>query len=132
MVSQAAGATSRLLPDYQEPQRSHILDLLFKPGLGASLHVLKVEIGGDAESTEGTEASHMHREDDADYHRGYEWWLMREAKARNPSIKVAADRRGHGSQQQPRPGHSLSPQPPCCVCWSSAVRPGLGLSRLGG
>jgi hypothetical protein len=82
------GATSRLLPDYIEPQRSDILDYLFTPGLGASLHILKVEIGGDAESTEGTEASHMHSADDLNFHRGYEWWLMREAKRRNPDIKL--------------------------------------------
>ena len=82
------GATSRLLPDYIEPYRSDILDYLFSPGVGASLHILKVEIGGDAESTEGTEASHMHAADDENYHRGYEWWLMAEAKRRNPNIKV--------------------------------------------
>ena len=82
------GATSRLLPDYIEPQRSDILDYLFTPGLGASLHILKVEIGGDTESTEGTEASHMHTAEDENYQRGYEWWLMKEAKKRNPDIKV--------------------------------------------
>ena len=86
------GATSRLLPDYIEPQRSDILDFLFTPGLGASLHILKVEIGGDTESTEGTEASHMHAADDQNYHRGYEWWLMKEAKRRNPDIKVSPAR----------------------------------------
>lgn len=47
------GATSVLLRDYPEPQRSTILDLLFKPNFGASLHILKVEIGGDAQSTDG-------------------------------------------------------------------------------
>ncbi len=40
------GATSRLLPDYPEKQKAEILDLLFKPNYGASLHTLKVEIGG--------------------------------------------------------------------------------------
>jgi galactosylceramidase len=45
------GATSVLLRDYPEPQRSQILDYLFKPNFGASLHTLKVEIGGDAQST---------------------------------------------------------------------------------
>lgn len=30
--------------------------------------------------TDGTEASHMHNEDDESYTRGYEWWLMVEAK----------------------------------------------------
>lgn len=38
----SAGASSRLLWDYDEPYRSHILDYLFKPGFGASLHMLKV------------------------------------------------------------------------------------------
>ncbi len=39
------GATSRLLIDYREPQRSQILDYLFTPNYGASLQILKVEIG---------------------------------------------------------------------------------------
>ena len=39
------GATSVLLPAYPEPQKSQILDYLFKPNFGASLHLLKVEIG---------------------------------------------------------------------------------------
>ena len=76
----------RLLPDYPEKQRSEILDFLFKPNFGASLHMLKVEIGGDSQSTDGTESSHMHSADDLDYERGYEWWLMSEAKKRNPDI----------------------------------------------
>jgi len=33
----SAGASSKLLIDYPEPQRSQILDLLFRPGFGASL-----------------------------------------------------------------------------------------------
>ncbi|XP_061890718.1 galactocerebrosidase isoform X1 [Entelurus aequoreus] len=82
------GATSRLLVNYAEPYRSHILDYLFKPDFGASLHMLKVEIGGDAQTTDGTEASHMHHEDDENYFRGYEWWLMKEAKKRNPNITL--------------------------------------------
>ncbi|XP_005483199.3 galactocerebrosidase isoform X1 [Zonotrichia albicollis] len=82
------GATSRLLVNYPEPYRSEILDYLFKPNFGASLHILKVEIGGDAQSTDGTEPSHMHYENDENYFRGYEWWLMKEAKKRNPKIKL--------------------------------------------
>jgi hypothetical protein len=84
----SAGASSRLLIDYPEPQRAEILDYLFKPGFGASLDVLKLEIGGDTQSTDGTEASHMHARGDLNCNRGYEGWLAREAKARNPSIKV--------------------------------------------
>eukprot|EP01060_Flectonema_neradi_P019629 TRINITY_DN2686_c0_g1_i1.p1 TRINITY_DN2686_c0_g1~~TRINITY_DN2686_c0_g1_i1.p1 ORF type:complete len:815 (+),score=136.15 TRINITY_DN2686_c0_g1_i1:200-2644(+) len=82
------GATSRLLVDYQEPQRSQVLDYLFKPNFGANLQILKVEIGGDSLSGDGTEPSHMHSKDDYDVTRGYEWWLMVEAKKRNPSIKL--------------------------------------------
>ena len=53
----SAGGTSRLLIEYPEPQRSEILDYLFKPGFGSSLAVLKLEIGGDTQSTDGTETS---------------------------------------------------------------------------
>ncbi|GFS20696.1 galactocerebrosidase [Elysia marginata] len=49
------GATSKLLVNYPEKYRSEILDFLFKPNFGASLQILKVEIGGDVQSTgEGT------------------------------------------------------------------------------
>ncbi|XP_030069927.1 galactocerebrosidase isoform X2 [Microcaecilia unicolor] len=82
------GATSRLLVNYPEPYRTQILDYLFKPNFGASLHILKVEIGGDAQTTDGTEPSHMHYEDDENFFRGYEWWLMKEAKKRNPNITL--------------------------------------------
>jgi Glycosyl hydrolase family 59/F5/8 type C domain/Galactocerebrosidase, C-terminal lectin domain len=82
----SAGASSRLLFDYPEPQRSEILDDLFKPRYGASLQHLKVEIGGDVNSTDGVEPSHMHSRNDENYTRGYEWWLMKEAKKRNPDI----------------------------------------------
>ncbi|KAJ8792121.1 hypothetical protein J1605_019972 [Eschrichtius robustus] len=59
-----------------------------KPNFGASLHILKVEIGGDGQTTDGTEPSHMHYELDENYFRGYEWWLMKEAKKRNPNITL--------------------------------------------
>ncbi len=84
------GGNSRLLIDYAEPYRSQILDYLFKPHYGASLQILKVEIGADMDSTDGAESSHMHTATDENYHRGYEWWLMEQAKARNPRIKLAA------------------------------------------
>ncbi|XP_012682078.1 galactocerebrosidase-like [Clupea harengus] len=82
------GATTRLLVNYEEPYRNQILDYLFKPDFGASLQILKVEIGGDAQTTDGTEPSHMHYEGDENYFRGYEWWLMKEAKKRNPDITL--------------------------------------------
>lgn len=80
------GATSVFLPSYPQKQRDEILDYLFKPNFGASLHILKVEIGGDAQSTDGAESSHMHNPWEENYERGYEWWLMAEAKKRNPDI----------------------------------------------
>jgi galactosylceramidase len=88
----SAGASSRLLIDYPEPQRSEILDFLFKPKFGASLQHLKVEIGGDVNSTDGTEPSIARTREEfmnpkpEYFHRGYEWWLMKEAKKRNPDI----------------------------------------------
>src|SRR5690606_36668355 len=86
----SAGASSRLLIDYPEPERSQILDYLFKPNYGASLQILKVEIGGDMNSTSGSEPSHMRTPDDRNPDRGYEWWLMKEAKARDPRIQLGA------------------------------------------
>src|SRR5438270_10058430 len=82
----SAGASSRLLIDYPEPYRSQILDYLFKPNYGASLQHLKVEVGGDVNSTDGSEPSHMRSPSDHNYTRGYEWWLMQEAVKRNPDI----------------------------------------------
>ncbi len=82
------GGNSRLLIDYPEPYRTQILDYLFKPNYGANLHILKVEVGGDTNSTDGSEPSFMHTPTDTNFNRGYEWWLMTEAKARNPNIKL--------------------------------------------
>ena len=82
------GGNSRLLIDYPEPQRGQILDYLFKPGYGAALQILKAEIGGDTNSTSGAEPSHAHFRGDLDCDRGYEWWIMEQAKARNPGIKL--------------------------------------------
>jgi O-glycosyl hydrolase len=84
------GGNSRLLIDYPEPYRSQMLDYLFKPNYGASMQILKVEIGADMDSTDGAESSHMHTRSDENYQRGYEWWLMEQAKARNPQIKLVA------------------------------------------
>lgn len=84
----SAGASSRLLYDYPEPQRSQVLDYLFKPHYGASLQHFKVEIGSDVNSTDGSEPSHMRTRTDHNYTRGYEWWLMKEARKRNPHIDL--------------------------------------------
>jgi galactosylceramidase len=91
----SAGASSRLLCDYPEPQRSEVLDYLFKPNFGAAQQLLKVEIGGGGNSTDGSEPCHARTLDEYEhpkpefFKRGYEWWLMAEAKKRNPEIKLA-------------------------------------------
>lgn len=90
----SAGASSRLLIDYPEPYRSDILDYLFKSNFGASIYELKVETGGDINSTDGSELSFAHTREEflhpkkEYFNRGYEWWLIKEAKKRNPDIKV--------------------------------------------
>ncbi len=88
----SAGASSRLLIDYPEPARSNILDWLFLPKYGAGFQHLKVEVGGEINSTDGTEPTHARSREELDtprreyFERGYEWWLMKEAKKRNPQI----------------------------------------------
>jgi len=82
------GGNSRLLTDYPAADQQQILDYLFKPDYGASLQILKVEIGGDTNSTDGSESSSEHTSGATNCNNGYEWWLMEQAKALNPSIKL--------------------------------------------
>ena len=81
------GGNSRLLTDYPAAQQQQILDYLFKPDYGADLQILKVEIGGDTNSTDGSESSIEHTAGSVNCNNGYEWWLMEQAKALNPNIK---------------------------------------------
>lgn len=86
MIS-GGGGNTKLLIDYPEPYRSDILDYLFKPNFGASFQELKIEIGGDINSTSGTEPSHARtRAENANPNmtRGYETWLINEAKSETP------------------------------------------------
>lgn len=46
---------------------------------------------------DATEASHMHNSWDEDYNRGYEWWMMAEAKKVH---RIKAESR---SSDDPRP-----------------------------
>jgi hypothetical protein len=82
------GGNTRLLTDYPAAQQQQILDYLFKPGYGADLQILKVEIGGDTNSTDGSESSIEHASGSINCGAGYEWWLMEQAKALNPGIKL--------------------------------------------
>ena len=88
-VGGISSSSSRLIYDYPEPERGQILDYLFKPGYGAGLQILKVEIGGDANSTVTAEPSHERKRGAIDCDRGIEWWMMQQAKRRNPDIKLA-------------------------------------------
>ena len=82
------GGNSRLLTDYPAAQQQQILDYLFKPDYGADLQILKVEVGGDTNSTDGSESSIEHTSGAINCSSGYEWWLMEQAKALNPTIKL--------------------------------------------
>ena len=84
------GGNSVLLAGYPAAQQQQIYDYLFKPGYGADLQILKVEIGGDTNSTDGSESSIEHARGTVNCNAGYEWQLMEAAKARNPNIKLYA------------------------------------------
>jgi len=84
----SAGASTRNLADYPGKQMSEVMDYMFKPKFGAGLQHLKVEIGGGENSTCGSEPTHaLTREELANpVPRGYEFWLMAEARKRNPKV----------------------------------------------
>lgn len=84
------GATSVLLKDYPEPQRSQIMDMVYKPMFGASVSAILVEVPGDGNSTQGSMPSHSHYRGDNNFMRGYIWWVMREAQQRNPMLALDA------------------------------------------
>src|SRR5581483_3816343 len=60
----------------------------FKPGYGASLQVLKLEIGGDGNSTDGSEASIEHARGRIDCDAGYELGIAQRAVAINPNLEL--------------------------------------------
>jgi hypothetical protein len=82
------GGNSRLLIDYPSQQQSDILDYLFKPGCGACIQLMKIEIGGGANSTAGAEPTIEPTKGNINCNCGYEFWLMKQAKERNPNIKL--------------------------------------------
>jgi len=84
------GATSVLLKDYPEPQRSQIMDMVYRPMFGASVSALLVEVPGDGNSTQGSMPSHSHYRGDANFLRGYMWWVMQEARRRNAALSLDA------------------------------------------
>ena len=85
------GNTSRLLADYPPAQREQVLDQLFRPRYGASLQLLKVEIGADTDSTEGAQPSVEREPGRVECSRDAgNWAIMHAARARNPAITLVA------------------------------------------
>jgi galactosylceramidase len=83
----------RQLMHYPKEIQEDILDLCFKPNFGMGITHLKVEIGGDNNSTAAVEPSFAHsREEMANpnFRRGGLYWLMRMARDRNPGIELGA------------------------------------------
>jgi len=81
----------KLFYDYPEKQRNELLDYLFLPGYGAALQILKVEIGYDGNNTATAWPAHRRSlSEPPNYTRGFVWWLMKEAKKRNPDIILSA------------------------------------------
>ena len=137
------GATSTFLQSYPAAQRAHVLDALFKPGAGASLNLLKVEIASDDQTTDGCEAGHWRRQHEpVNCTRGYEWALMKQAVARNPDIKLyglpwtwagwlgfnTTDKYG-----KPSPYTNVSASAEYITAWATCARDahGLNISYLG-
>ena len=84
------GGNARYLMDYPEPERGQILDYLFKPGYGASLQLLKLEIGGGAGSSDGSEPSIEPVQGQINCNAGYELSIAAQAVARNPASRCTA------------------------------------------
>ncbi|MBA4493321.1 hypothetical protein ACFO25_06370 [Paenactinomyces guangxiensis] len=90
----SSSGSTKLLMDYPEKQRQDIIDFLFKPNFGAGLNHYKMEIGSDANSSSGTEPSHMRSKTDFDITRGAGLWLAQKAKKANPDLLLDALRWG--------------------------------------
>src|SRR5215813_5925581 len=82
------GGNARYLEDYPAAQQSQILDYLFKPRYGASLQLLKLEIGGDGNSSDGAEPSIEHTAGNVNCDAGYEFAIAKQAITRNPHLKL--------------------------------------------
>ncbi len=78
------GDNDRYLADYPAAERTAILDDLFKPDYGASLQLLKVEIGGD----DGGEASVESARGKIHCNAGYGLSIARQAVAIDPHLRL--------------------------------------------
>jgi galactosylceramidase len=91
--SAPATAMERQLMHYPEPIQKEILDLMFTPNFGMALTHLKVEVGGDNNSTAAVEPSFAHTWEEMatpNFRRGGNYWLMRQARDRNSGIELGS------------------------------------------
>lgn len=90
--------TSNLLIDYKEENPKEyweMMNMLFNTETGAGLSHVKVELGGDVNSSSGTEPATMRYEDEeANVRRGAGWVFAADALSINPNITVEALRWG--------------------------------------
>jgi hypothetical protein len=84
------GGNARLLADYPAAVRNEIYNYLFRPGYGASLQLLKLEIGSGANSSDGAEPSVEPAEGQVNCNVGYEWQVAEAAVKLDPSIQLVA------------------------------------------
>lgn len=107
--------TSRLLMDYKEEHPDkywEIMELLFHTEKGAGLNHIKVEMGGDVNSSSGTEPATMRSpEEEADVLRGAGWHFAADAKLINPDITVEILRWGEPKWTQEGIGYETDENP---------------------
>ncbi len=82
------GGNARYLEDYPAAEQSQIMDYLFEPGYGASLQLLKLEIGGDANSSAGAEPSIEHTQGNINCGAGWEFAIAKQAVALDPYLQL--------------------------------------------
>ncbi|MGH3401642.1 MAG: hypothetical protein ACRDRJ_03850 [Streptosporangiaceae bacterium] len=82
------GGNARLLADYPPAARSQIYNYLFRPGSGAALQILKLEIGAGTYSSDGAEPSVEPAPGQVNCDVGYEWQIAQAAVKRDPSIQL--------------------------------------------
>lgn len=107
--------TSRLLMDYKEEHPDkywEMMELLFNPEKGAGLNHIKVEMGGDVNSSSGTEPATMRSpEEEANVLRGAGWHFAADAKTINPDITVEILRWGEPKWTQEGIGYETFENP---------------------
>lgn len=107
--------TSRLLMDYKEEHPDkywEMMELLFNPEKGAGLNHIKVEMGGDINSSSGTEPATMRSpSEEANVLRGAGWHFAADAKTINPDITVEILRWGEPKWTQEGIGYEAFENP---------------------